>query len=93
MKNTVKWLFTLGAILVVGLFIFSQSNQSSLAETKWDDEVIFTPGTYKASAEGNHGPVEVEVTVSEDTIESIKVNHEETEGLGDVSIDKLVETI
>ncbi len=92
-KNTLKWLLTLSAILVVGLFILSQSNQSSLAETKWDDGVIFTPGTYKASAEGNHGPVEVEVTVSEDTIESIKVNHEETEGLGNVSIDKLVETI
>lgn len=50
-------------------------------------EAVFKAGTYTTSADGNNGPVNVEVTFSDSKIESITVKeHTETPGLSDPAI-------
>lgn len=50
----------------------------------------YTAGTYTAQAEGNNGPVTVEVVVDDDSILSVKVTeHSETEGLSDPAIERI----
>lgn len=50
----------------------------------------FQAGTYEGVAEGFHGNVTVEVTVTEDRIVSIEVDEDETDGVGDVAIEQLI---
>ena len=53
-------------------------------------ESSYTPGTYTAQAEGLNGPVTVEVTFSENAIESVVVAaHKETPGISDGAIEKI----
>ena len=53
-------------------------------------ESSYTPGTYTAQAEGLNGPVTVEVTFSENAIESVGVAaHKETPGISDGAIEKI----
>ena len=50
----------------------------------------YTPGTYTATTIGMNADVTVEVTVSEDKIESAVVtNHMETPGIGSVAVEKI----
>ena len=50
----------------------------------------YTPGTYTATTIGMNADVTVEVTVSEDKIESVVVtNHMETPGIGSVAVEKI----
>lgn len=45
---------------------------------------VYTAGTYTASAQGNNGPVEVSVTVSDSAITAVEVTaHSETPGISD----------
>ncbi|HCX63850.1 MAG TPA: flavocytochrome c, partial [Eubacteriaceae bacterium] len=54
----------------------------------------FEAGSYTAEAEGNGGPVKVEVTFSEEAIDEIEiVEHSETEGLGDTALEKTKDDI
>lgn len=53
----------------------------------------FVPGTYVGSAEGFHGDVKVEVTLTEDRIVSIDVSEDETAGVGDKAIEQLVASV
>lgn len=54
----------------------------------------FKAGSYTGSAQGMNGEVVLEVTLSEDKIESITVKEQqETGGLGDVAIDRMIENI
>lgn len=54
----------------------------------------YKPGTYTASAEGIHGPIEVEVKFSADKIESITVKKQnETEGIGSIAVAELPKKI
>lgn len=54
----------------------------------------YKPGTYEVSAKGNNGDVKLAVTFSEDKIEKIEiVEQHETEGLGDVALQKVAEEI
>ena len=49
-----------------------------------------TAGTYTQTVNAMHGPMTVEVTVSEDSIESVKVtDHVETPGVGDVAVEQI----
>ena len=51
-----------------------------------------TAGTYKGTAEGFHGTVELEVTVDAEKITDIKVvQHSETEGIGAAALPVLIE--
>lgn len=55
-----------------------------------DSGITFTAGTYTAEAQGNGGPVKVEVTFTDTEIQSINIlSQEETPGLGDVAIEKI----
>ena len=50
----------------------------------------YTAGTYTASADGNNGPVTVEVTFSESAIETVTVvEHNETAGICDAAIETI----
>ena len=53
----------------------------------------FIPGTYEGSAEGFHGDVKVEVTLTEERIVSIDVSEDETAGVGDKAIEQLVASV
>lgn len=54
----------------------------------------FAAGTYKGEAEGRNGIIQVEVTVTDKTIEAIKVlQTSETEGIGDTAITSLTNDI
>lgn len=58
------------------------------------DKAQFKPGTYKASAYGNNGYLNVEVTVSKDKITDIKVpGNNETPFMGAMAIDTLTKEI
>lgn len=49
-----------------------------------------TPGTYSAVAQGNNGPVTVEVTVSADAITAVKVvSHKETPSIGGPAVERI----
>ena len=50
----------------------------------------YTPGTYEAAAAGRNGDVKVEVTFTEDAIESVNVTeHAETDGIGTTAVETL----
>ncbi len=54
----------------------------------------FKAGSYSGSAKGMNGDVVLEVTLSEEKIESITVTEQqETAGLGDAAIDRMIENI
>lgn len=56
--------------------------------------LAMTPGTYEISTNGLNGPMKVEVTVTEDSIESVNVaEHMETPGIGATAIPMLTAAI
>lgn len=60
------------------------------------EEGIYKPGTYTATEPGynKENPIEVQVTLSENKIESVEIlSHGETEGIGSVAVEKLPERI
>lgn len=66
------------------------SEESSQASGEYE----FEAGTYTAEAEGNNGPIVVEVTFSDSAIESVEVlEHWETAGISDAAINELPEEI
>lgn len=51
---------------------------------------VYKAGTYIASSQGYHGEVKLEVVVSEEKIEEIKIlEHDETQGVGTVAVEKI----
>ena len=50
----------------------------------------FNKGTYEASAAGRNGDVKVTVTLSDDKIEDVKAEHQETAGIGDQALETLI---
>ena len=72
-------------ILIASLLIIAVT--AGMAET-------YTPGVYSAEANGNNGPVVVEVTVTEDVITAVEVKeHQETPGICDVAMERLPKAI
>lgn len=56
--------------------------------------ITFIPGSYEGSAAGNNGELTVEVTVTENAIESIIVKeHQETPGLADPALTQIPQNI
>lgn len=53
---------------------------------------LFQKGTYEAIASGRNGDVSLTVTFSDEKIESIEADHNETKGIGDTAIESLIET-
>ncbi len=61
----------------------SSSNEEASTSTSTPTGTGYTAGTYTAEATGHNGTLSVEVTVSEDKIESVNVtSHTETYGIG-----------
>lgn len=59
-----------------------------------DGEITYIPGTYKGAGDGRGGMINVEVTVSENRIESITVGeHIETPGISDLPLSRIPEEI
>ncbi len=64
-------------------FTGCSSNEEASSATTESTSGTYTAGTYTAEATGHNGSLTVEVTVSEDKIESVNVtNHTETYGIG-----------
>ncbi len=64
-------------------FTGCSSNEEASTSTSTPTGTGYTAGTYTAEATGHNGTLSVEVTVSEDKIESVNVtNHTETYGIG-----------
>lgn len=80
------------ALMLIAVFILSMAgcnNNASPPETP-DKEGAFKAGTYTAKSKGMNGDVEVEILVSNDLIESVKVlSHTETAGISDPAIEKI----
>lgn len=52
---------------------------------------LFKSGTYEAKSAGRNGDVKLTVTFSDSKIEKIETENEETSGIGDVAIEKLID--
>ncbi len=79
MKKFLKGL--LSVLMVISFTACAKTNDSSEAEG------LYKAGTYTGSAQGNNGEVKVEVILSSDKIESVKVTeHKETAGISDAAI-------
>lgn len=65
---------------------------SSTASTKTSTSV--KDGEYEGSADGNNGPVNVKVTIKDSKIDKVEVtDNVETQGIGDVAVEKVPEEI
>ncbi len=66
----------------------------AVVESEGGAEGIYPAGTYTATAEGYHGPVTVEVTLSEDAITNVVVTeHTESAGISDKAISDVPQNI
>ncbi|WP_326910157.1 FAD-dependent oxidoreductase [Sedimentibacter sp. MB31-C6] len=76
------------SVILVFAMMFGIAGCSNTSST--DESALFSKGTYTSKAQGMGGDVEVEVVVSDNSIESVKVlNHNETPGLSDPAIEKI----
>jgi uncharacterized protein with FMN-binding domain len=96
-RDFVKGLLATGALTAAGT-AFSACSPSGTGDgpgtTASEDGLVFTPGTYEASAPGTYGDVPVRVTVSESAIESIEIGeNSETLGLGSVALNDVSQRI
>ncbi len=74
----------LAAAMMVSLVACSNGNKDSSEDNK---NAKFTAGTYTGTAKGNNADVTVEVTLSDDKIESVVVKeHSETPNLSEGAI-------
>ncbi len=81
----IKKIISLALIFVLLLGVSGCSSQKTDG-----DGASYKAGTYTAKAKGMMGDVEVEVIVSDNTIDSIKViSHTETAGISDPAIEKI----
>ncbi len=72
----------LASVMALSFTGCSSNDEASSATTEPTSDT-YTAGTYTAEATGHNGSLTVEVTVSEDKIESVNVtNHTETYGIG-----------
>jgi len=85
------------AVLVILTMIFTfaacQTKESN-ANQPQESETKYKAGTYTASGTGMNSDVKVEVTFSDDKIDSIKIlEHKETDGIADAAISNIPEKI
>ncbi len=91
-KKTMKKLTKIILSLLMVLSVSACSTSNTDDDTT--SEAMFTAGTYACSAKGNNGDVELEVTFSDNAIDSINVTAQaETAGLGDTAIENIIAEI
>lgn len=82
------------AMVLSACFSSNSPEKAENASNKAEQAEGYKPGTYTVSAKGNNGDVKLAVTFSEDKIEKIEiVEQHETEGLGDVALQKVADEI
>ena len=80
--------------IVMGLSIVGCTNNSKSEGEATTNNNTYKVGKYTATATGNNGDIKVEVEFNESSIVGVSiVESKETEGLGDVAIDKVVSQI
>lgn len=94
-----RFLSTLSVIFLVAVMFLSacSSNETSgeaSNENGTGKDGTYNAGTYTATAPANNGEIKVDVTFTKDKIEKIEVvEQQETEGLGDVALQKVADEI
>lgn len=89
-----KRYMTLGCLLLFSLMTIFFTACSNEASNNKESDPAFEAGTYTTEVDGNNGPIKVEVTLSENKINSIEVlEHSETAGLGDEAMDTMASSI
>jgi len=81
------------SLALAGLMIAGLAACGTKAPTTPTVTATFKAGTYEGEADGFHGKIKVKVTVTETAITDIKVEHTETEGLGDKAVEEIVEMV
>lgn len=81
------------SLVIVGLMIAGLAACGTKTPTTPTETPTFKAGTYDGEADGFHGKIKVKVTVTATEITDIKVEHTETEGLGDKAVEKIVEMV
>lgn len=81
------------SLVIVGLMIAGLAACGTKTPTTPTETPTFKAGTYDGEADGFHGKIKVKVTVTTTEITDIKVEHTETEGLGDKAVEKIVEMV
>jgi len=81
------------SLVLVGLMVAGLAACGTKAPTTPTETATFKAGTYDGEADGFHGKIKVKVTVTDTAITDIKVEHTETEGLGDKAVEKIVEMV
>lgn len=56
-------------------------------------EITFKPGTYEGEADGFHGKVKATVTLSDKAVTDIKIEQNETPGVGDKAIETIIAAV
>ena len=88
MKKTVSVLLA-GAVLA-GALAGCGNNNGAGTPTPDTSAAALTPGTYTATVTGHNAPITIEVTVTDQAIESINVvESSETAGIGTNAMEKL----
>ncbi|MBW8383740.1 MAG: FMN-binding protein, partial [Youngiibacter sp.] len=78
------------SLVLVGLMIAGLAACGTKTPTTPTVTATFKAGTYDGEADGFHGKIKVKVTVTDTAITDIKVEHTETEGLGDKAVEEIV---
>ena len=87
--------FTSQAVLDAAAQAIAQaSGEEVMSAPKAEGDNLFIPGTYSGTSKGFGGDVDVTVTVSEKTIDAIKIDgSHETENIGSFAVDMLDDRI
>ena len=80
-------------ILTVFLSLAMLFSMCAVAEAESIEHVFSNPGTFHATALGKNGDISVTAVISEDSIKTIEYESMETETIGIVAIESLVEEI
>lgn len=91
-KNYLKRSKKTMLILALALTVATSSLVGCSPKSNSDNSLTYKAGTYSATVTGMH-EMTVSVTVSEDTITDIKIDHEETPGIGEPATISLPEEI
>lgn len=87
------FLVALVFILMMGLMGCSGNNNEAAPDGA-ATQGLYTPGTYTGEAQGLHSVIKVEVTVDENTIQSVKVlEQKDTEGVSDAVFTTIPEKV
>jgi len=82
------------ALLLIFMMVFSFTGCKGSTESTAEEKGLYVPGTYTGVSDGNHGKIEVEVTVTANEITEIKIiSQSEAAGVSDIAFEKIPQKI